>query len=81
VKSPVDASLMYEMILSAVVWTKHKPKHRPWKNSSINSALRIDTPFLMAEMSLKAMDELVTSSGFVFDQVSLAIDNAFPYKF
>jgi hypothetical protein len=85
VKSRMGASLMYEMILSALVWKKRKAtgqredsRNRPLNNNLIENALRMDTTFFMSDMSLQAMDELIASSGYLIDGMGpMALDTNF----
>jgi hypothetical protein len=81
VKSRMGASLMYEMILSALVWKKRKSPEKfaestnrpPQENNRVGeSALRINATssasgLPMSQISPGTIDEWITSSGYLLD--------------
>ncbi|KAK5129047.1 hypothetical protein LTR85_000380 [Meristemomyces frigidus] len=74
VNSRMGASLMYEIVQSATLWTKQKATERreersnlPNDNSLIDYSSGFDPGFSMADLSPHAMDELIASSGYLFE--------------
>lgn len=72
VHSRMGASLMYEIIFSALVWMKQKAReqhedsmNRPEGNNPVEDASWMDTGFSMADMSSRGMNELIASSGYL----------------
>jgi hypothetical protein len=85
VKSRMGASLMYEMILSAVALKKTKAREqsedersRPQKEDEIENASPMNTASSIAGMSLQEIDELIASSGCPTDWIGpMGLDTNF----
>ncbi|KAE9382121.1 hypothetical protein N431DRAFT_440904 [Stipitochalara longipes BDJ] len=85
VKSRMGASLMYEILLSAVVWKKRKAaeqlehsRSRPLNNKLGESTSRMDNPIFISDMSPRTMDELIASSGYLVDGMGpMGLDTSF----
>jgi hypothetical protein len=74
VKSRMGASLMYEMVLSAVAWKKRKAagqrkdlRDQPFDNNLIEASSQTDTPSPTLDISPQKIDEWTASSGYVVD--------------